>query len=120
MLMGEQKYAALRSASVCVIPSRSDVRSLVALEAMASGLPLVISEKCLFPEVERGGMGYEVELDPRKIAAGIRGILDAPEVAAEMGKRGRIYVASQLTWERSSARMINAYNGILEKCGRPL
>ena len=72
--------AVLRAADLCVVPSRSEGFSLAALEAMATGLPVVATRVGGLPEVVRDGeTGVLVEPDnpPALAKAVIRLLADA-------------------------------------------
>ena len=73
---------------------------LVFLEASASGLPVLAGDSGGSPEtVLPGETGYVVS-DIDDIVEGLNLLLDDPQAAAEMGRRGRAFVESEFTWER--------------------
>ena len=108
-LYGDQKYAALRSASCFCLPSRQEGFSVAVLEAMACRLPVVISEECHFPEVAEVEAGLVVPLDPVKIAAALRSILDNRDSARRMGDAGAELVLSRYTWPTIAEHFIAVY-----------
>ena len=58
MLLGEEKLAALRDAQMFVLPSYSENFGLAVVEAMACGLPVVISDQVnIWREVAAAGAG---------------------------------------------------------------
>ena len=67
----------LHAADICVVPSRSEGLSLAAIEAMASGLPVVASRVGGIPEVvEDGTTGLLVEAEnPTALAGAINRLL---------------------------------------------
>ncbi|MCX5892045.1 MAG: glycosyltransferase, partial [Deltaproteobacteria bacterium] len=57
-LLGEEKPAALRDARMFVLPSYSENFGLAVVEALACGLPVVISDQVnIWREVEAAGAG---------------------------------------------------------------
>ena len=75
---GRDKPAALADATVFCLPSRHEGFSLAVLEALACGLPVVISTECHFPEVAAAGAGVVTPLDPASIADGLLRVLGDP------------------------------------------
>ncbi|MEP7202518.1 MAG: glycosyltransferase [Ilumatobacteraceae bacterium] len=99
-----------RAADVVIVPSRSESFGLVALEASACGVPVVASGVGgLLTLVDHGETGFLVhDRDPRKYAEYIGEILDHPEWAAQMGRRGAVR-ARQYTWGFAAARLRRVY-----------
>jgi glycosyltransferase involved in cell wall biosynthesis len=79
------------------------------LEAMAHGVPVVISKECHFEEVQHHGAGFEVPLDPMRIAAAICEILDDPGLRRTMGERARKVVCQQYLWTSVANKTVETY-----------
>lgn len=106
---GAAKVALYRDASVMVLPSRSDVISLVALEAMASGLPIVLSRECNLDDVESRGAGLLCDPTVGSVRESLRTILAMSiDDRAEMGERGRAWVESAYSWRSAAESILNA------------
>jgi D-inositol-3-phosphate glycosyltransferase len=99
-----------RAADVVLVPSRSESFGLVALEASACGIPIVASGVGgLLTLVDHGDNGFLVnDRDPQLYAQYIAKILDDPEQAASMGRRGSAR-ARQYTWGFAAARLRRVY-----------
>jgi glycosyltransferase involved in cell wall biosynthesis len=84
-------------------------------EYMAAGLPVVASDFPLWRHiVDSAGCGVLVDpLDPAAIATAMRWILQHPEDAEEMGKRGRRAVESIYNWESESLKLLALYDDLL-------
>ena len=102
-----------RAADVVLVPSRSESFGLVALEASACGIPIVASGVCgLLTLVDHGDNGYLVhDRDPQMYAKYISEILDDPQQAASMGRRGAAR-ARQYTWGFAAARLRRVYSDL--------
>ena len=99
LLEGNVKHGALAAASVFVAPSYSEGFSMSVLEAMAAGLPCVLTEGCNFPEAGAAGAARIVPTgDAGRFAAELCDLLDRPEVAQTMGARARALVLGGYTW----------------------
>lgn len=105
------------AADVFAMPTRTRFRGLeteglplVLLEAAAATLPIVAGDAGSvrdFIEDETTGLLIE-GADPGEIAAAINRLLDDPEEAAAMGKRARMLVESDFTWDAVAARFVEA------------
>jgi glycosyltransferase involved in cell wall biosynthesis len=81
----------LRKASALLIPSLWEGFGLAAVEAMNAGLPVIASDVPGLREVVGEDGDCAVLVDPRDTASvrnGILRVLDAPEAAIAMGRRG--------------------------------
>ncbi len=66
MLLGEDKLAVLRDAQIFALSSYSENFGIAVIEAMACGLPVVISDKVnIWREVDAAGAGLVVPCDAR-------------------------------------------------------
>jgi len=99
-----------RAADVVLVPSRSESFGLVALEASACGVPVVASGVGgLLTLVDHGSSGFLVpDRDPEIFARHVRDLLDDPDAAAAMGRRGAVR-AGRYTWSLAAARLRRAY-----------
>jgi glycosyltransferase involved in cell wall biosynthesis len=103
----------LQGASVFVYPSLYEGFGLPPLEAMACGVPTVVSNVSSLPEVV-GDAGVTVDpLDPGEIAGAIQTLLQNPERAAKLAERGRER-ARGFTWEAAARRMEEIFAEALE------
>jgi glycosyltransferase involved in cell wall biosynthesis len=80
-----------RLADIFVTASEIEVQSLVLLEAIASGLPIVAVDATFIPEVVHNGInGFLAESgDIHGLASAISTLLKNPTQRQEMGKRSR-------------------------------
>lgn len=106
-----------RAASVGVLPSTSRLEAfgIAALECMASGRPVVVSDipgvsEVLEPEVT--GLVAE-PLDAQDLAAKIRRVALDPELAAAMGKAARERVLARFTLPRVVDRLLEVYGSAI-------
>lgn len=83
-------------------------------EYMAAGLPVIASKEGESAEfVREGEAGILVDpLRADEIAAAMLTLSEKPDLAAEMGKRGRKLILEKYNWENESQRLINLYKNI--------
>lgn len=103
-----------RQCDVVVIPSLSEGQSLVALEAMASGRPVVAAAVGGLPEVVQDGQtGILLPPDdPIALAAAVLRLLDAPPLAAQMGLAARLRAEETYKEEEMVARLNALYQRV--------
>jgi D-inositol-3-phosphate glycosyltransferase len=105
-----------RAADVVLVPSRSESFGLVALEAQASGTPVVAaSVGGLRFVVLDGSTGFLVEgHDPRDHASAMLSVLRDPAMQARMGEEG-VREAVRFTWEATADALLRVYGELLPK-----
>ncbi|MGC2063324.1 MAG: glycosyltransferase family 4 protein [Thermodesulfovibrionales bacterium] len=100
---GDEKTCLLRDALMVVMPSRYETQGIVALEAMASGKALVVSD---IPELDYvpacdGGVSFR-QGDTDSLAAAISQLASRRDLHA-MGQQGRKWVTN-FTWDAIALR----------------
>ena len=100
--------ALFRRADVIAYPSLVEGFGLPALEAMASGAPLVTTSGSALEEVVGDAALLVPPADPDALARALATILDDPAVAARLRAAGPERAAS-FTWERSVEAHVAAY-----------
>lgn len=108
-IYGLDKLKALVDAACFCLPSRQEGFSMAIVEAMACGVPVVISDACHFPEVAQVGAGDVVSLDGSAVARSVKRLLGDAPLRDRMGRAGRELVVSRYTWSRIAQHMIDAY-----------
>jgi D-inositol-3-phosphate glycosyltransferase len=105
-------YAA---SDACVMPSYSESFGLVALEAQACGRPVVASGVSGLRSVVRDEVsGYLIDGDnPAFYAERIGRLLADPELAQQMGRRGRL-LAQRFSWMRTADRLEGLSENVIE------
>jgi glycosyltransferase involved in cell wall biosynthesis len=112
---GADKAELLHRADALVLPSYSENLAIVVLEAMAAGLPVVVSpEVGLAAVVREHGAGVVTAGDPPRLAAALRRLLGDPEERRAMGLRGE-EAARQFAWPAVAARMEDVYQQTLAR-----
>lgn len=114
-----EKY---RSSRVTVLPSvyrdcygartsYPELLGLAALESMACGTPVIVTDVASLPEVvEDGVTGFVVPPnDPPAIRERLRHLAEDPGLAARMGREGRRRVLERFSWRVVAERCLEAY-----------
>ncbi len=104
---------------VFVLPSvsRLEAFGIVALEAMATGKPVVVADIPGVREViEDGREGLLADpVNPQDLAEKIRRLTEDAALRQEMGRRGREKVLAEFTTEKVTDRILAVYQGVLPK-----
>ena len=102
-----------RASSLVLVPSHSETFGLVALEAAASGVPVVARDAGGLREaVVDGVTGILVTGDdPEPWAAAIERLLADPALAERMGEAAREHALAR-SWEASAERLVEAYRSL--------
>lgn len=92
-------------------PNYLDSYPVKLFEYMASGLPVIASDFPLWRTIVEGaGCGLLVDpLDPEAIESAMRWILEHPQEAESMGRRGRDAVLRHYDWRAQGERLIAFY-----------
>ena len=114
MITGDDKLAALVDASMFVLPSYSENFGIAVAEAMACGLPVIISYAVYFlQEDESAEAGLVGPCDIDITARNIMQILDNPARASEMGANGIRLVRDRYSWDGIAPTLEKAYEDVL-------
>lgn len=101
-----------RGASVFVYPSFYEGFGMPVAEAMASGVPVVTSDRSSLPEVAAGAALTVRPEDPGRIAGALRHLLDEPARARDLAARG-LERARTFRWERAAEEMEEVFREAL-------
>jgi glycosyltransferase involved in cell wall biosynthesis len=108
-LEGEARLAAFAAADVLALPAVGEGLPMVVLEAMAAGLPVIVSPGCNLPEVAQHGAGLEVEPEVSPLSAALRDLLSNGERRRAMGQAARVLVRQHFTWDIVAAQLEQVY-----------
>jgi glycosyltransferase involved in cell wall biosynthesis len=105
-----QRWELLDGADLFVLPSHSENFGIVVGEAMARGVPVVVSDAVQSCEhVTAAGAGRVVPLDVAALAAAVDELLADPAGRIEMGRRGRFHAEKHFAWPAIAARIAKVY-----------
>lgn len=103
--------ATYRASRVLVLPSNFDTYGQVVNEAMASGIPVIVSDMAGASEVVRRancGLVFRAG-DPNGLHNCIMTILGDDELTVVLGKNGAKYARANLTWEKIAGQYIELF-----------
>ena len=117
-LTGDELAAAYASADVFAFPSTTETLGLVALESLASGVPVVGARAGGIPfAVDDGRTGLLVAPDdPSALTEGLARVLGDDALRARMGAAGRAD-AEDLGWRTATESLVQHYERAIERHG---
>jgi glycosyltransferase involved in cell wall biosynthesis len=110
---GDEMVAYYSGAECLVMPSLYEGFGLPAIEAMACGCPVVVSDRASLPEIADDA-AVVTGPDPEGIAAAIRDVLSSAERRASLRRRGLEH-ARKFTWAAAAARTREVYRAVLAR-----
>ena len=114
MLYGVEVLETLVDADIFALPSYTENFGIAVVEAMACGLPVIISDKVnIWREVAESGAGKVAPCFAERFAEIMLELLDNPEAARQMGEKGKALVKERYQWSKVAAAMEEAYRSII-------
>ena len=117
---GAAKHALVQASDVFVLPTLSENFGIAVAEALAAGVPAIVSKGAPWSglETERAGWWINHGVEPL-----VKTLLDATGMTAAerraMGLRGRSWMARDFGWDGIAEKMANAYCWVLDLADRP-
>lgn len=113
----KELYKYYSQGSVFVMPSIEEGLSMVQLQAMACGLPLICTTNTGGEDViEEGKSGFVIPIrDTEALKEKLLYLYKNPEVCRRMGQSAKERVSGGFTWDDYGDKIITAYQKILKK-----
>lgn len=113
MLTGDKKLAAFVDADVFCLPSYQENFGMAVVEAMACGLPVVISDRVnIWRDIKEAGAGVVAPCDANEVARAVVGLLNDEEAVVRMGARGQGLVQEKYAVEKVAKQMLGIYERV--------
>jgi glycosyltransferase involved in cell wall biosynthesis len=113
-LFGKDKLAELARSSLFVLPTHSENFGLAVAEALASGVPVVVTKGAPWGGVVREHCGWWIDIGVDPLVRTLRDALATSESQlAEMGARGRDWMKRDFSWDDVGRKMAGAYSWVL-------
>lgn len=112
LLTGPDRLAALAAADLFALPAEGEGFSMAVLEALACGLPALLTPGCHFPEAAEAGAGVVVPRQVEPLREALIALLSDADRRAAMSQRARALVEARYTWPQIVAQMEAAYAAV--------
>jgi glycosyltransferase involved in cell wall biosynthesis len=112
-LAGVERLETLRGAGLFVLPSHQENFGLAAAEAMAAGVPVLLSDRVNLADlVIAAGAGWVVPPDAAPLRDALAAALRDPTARAARGRAGQELARERFAWPVVAARLVDLYRGL--------
>jgi glycosyltransferase involved in cell wall biosynthesis len=112
-LSGVDKEAAFAESAMFVLPSYSENFGIAVGEAMAAGLPVVVSDQVgIHVDIARAAAGVVVRCDVTELAHAMLRLLGDAHLRASLSRNGMQLVSSRYSQDAVTANVVDLYNRI--------
>jgi glycosyltransferase involved in cell wall biosynthesis len=120
MLAGPARACAFGNAELFVLPSHAENFGLAVAEAMAYGLPAIVTRAAPWPALAEARCGWWIDDETPALRQALESSLAlAPPQLREMGRRGRALVECRYSWRQAAGDLLAAYRWITRQGDRP-
>lgn len=113
---GAEKRAAFSSADLFVLPTHSENFGMVVAEALAHGIPTVVSHGAPWFDLNVRGCGLWVSSRPESLVRAIESLRGAD--LADMGNRGRQWMRDEFSWSSRAEELKGVFIKLREQKDR--
>jgi glycosyltransferase involved in cell wall biosynthesis len=111
-LRGSDRLDALAAASVCALPSKTENFGHAIVEAMAAGLPVVLSgDVALADEIKGRNAGLVVSRAPNSFASAVNHLLSDSGARVVIAERARNF-AKRFDWSEVTPKLLTMYETV--------
>lgn len=115
MLYGKDKLAAFNDADVFVLSSYTENFGVAIVEAMACGMPVVISDRVnIWREIADAEAGLVTKCNADDVYKGMSMLLKDRDLRVKLGRNARELVAERYSWDKNIDLMIDVYAKIIK------
>jgi glycosyltransferase involved in cell wall biosynthesis len=112
-VLGERKRLLLGGADFFTLPSRHEGDSVAVKEALAAGLPVLITRACSLDQVAASGAGVVTDGTINQLTAALVFLASNPIRCAAMGRDAKTMAHSLFQWREIVHKLTDVYRDIL-------
>jgi len=117
-LQGAERELFLTESDLFVMPSYYENFGLAAVEALAWGLPLIVTKGVyIWPELVAGGAALVVEEKPEDLALGLEKLLKNSALRQTLGEYGKALAQTRYDWHSVAQQTIELYKKSIARGG---
>ena len=111
----DDKRLLLGGADVFVLASHQEGDSVAVKEALAAGLPVIITRACHFPQVAREPAGLVIDASVDAVQGAIEQLCDDSALRARLSVNARSLIEREYRWDQLGARLVRQYEELLAR-----
>jgi glycosyltransferase involved in cell wall biosynthesis len=112
-LQGKDKWEAIADADAFVLSSYSENFGVAVVEAMALGIPVIVSDQVgISSAIENAGAGIVAECNADEFGRALVRLSTNPGLRAELGQSARRLAESEFSSAAISKKLIDLYQGV--------
>lgn len=116
LVTGKAKDLLLQGADLFVLPSFSENFGIAVAEALASGLPVVITPGIqISSDIEQAQAGLVVPGEVQPLVEAIAQLLASPDLRAKLGSNGQQLAQTRYSWSAIARPLATAYQWMIAK-----
>jgi glycosyltransferase involved in cell wall biosynthesis len=116
----EAKHASYALADAFILPSFSEGLPMVALEAWAHKLPVLMTPQCNLPEGFEAEAALRIDPEPDSISRGLLRLFSlSNEYRDRLGVHGQKLILEKFTWKVIAKQMLGVYRWLLDQGPKP-
>jgi len=113
LVEGDDQLALLRDSDIFCLPSHQENFGMAVVEAMAAGLPVVVSDQVnLYQEISSARAGLVTRCEAEEVRKALCRLLQDEELRREMGENGRRLVQARYPWDQIAQEVMRLYESI--------
>ena len=110
---GDDKWALLAASRALVQCSDSESFGMSVAEALACGVPVIVTDRGAWADVATVGCGEVVAHDATAIGDALDRVIARPDHARAMGQRGRDWARRTFGWDANGRAMAREYESVV-------
>ncbi|MCM8792437.1 MAG: glycosyltransferase [Candidatus Omnitrophica bacterium] len=116
ILLGDDKLSVLRDSDIFVLPSFSENFGLAVIEAMASGLPVIISDKVnIYPDIQEKNAGIVIRPEVYSLYSVLDRLLNDPELLIRIKENAKQLIQERFSIEKIIPQLIKIYREAIQR-----
>jgi glycosyltransferase involved in cell wall biosynthesis len=113
-VFGDARNAYFRAADVFITLSHNEGLSLAHLEALAHGLPMVLTASSNLDQLETYGAGIFTTHDPKQVAQDIVKLMADPATLAVASVQAQRLIAENFSWQHVVPQLVALYQQVID------
>lgn len=113
---GQDKDLLIQGSDLFVLPSFSENFGIAVAEAMAAGVPVIVTPGVqIAPDIAQANAGLVVEGELNALVEAIRELLNSPHRRQQLGENGKQLVSCRYSWSAIASQFKRIYGSILDR-----